>query len=222
MTCIWKCLGTTLSEWLGRGHRGILYAGERVVIHCACRGWYHPRNNCPTQWQTESKMPPWPLLGFMLLWNPYPLSVGGVCDMLLASEVQQKVTGHMWPGTCGYIKKDYTICLAKNALLCFESASCHFVGCPMERAMLWRNWPWSTTSKKLRPSHWKPARNCMQLIIVLTQSRPLPQSCLRRESSSCWFLDCSFLENQAKSCPDCWSRETVRTKCICLKSLALW
>lgn len=58
------------------------------------------------------------------------MSVGGACDMLLASGVQQEVTGHMRLGTCGYIIKDYDICLAKNALLYFESASCHFIGCP--------------------------------------------------------------------------------------------
>ena len=56
--------------------------------------------------------------------------------MLLASGVQQEVTGHMRLGTCGYIIKDYDICLAKNALLYFESASCHFIGCPTQRAML--------------------------------------------------------------------------------------
>lgn len=133
--------------------------------------------------------------------NSLPLSVGGVCDLLLTNRVWQRLQNlqdyiymimlHMI-GTSVSLGISLPCWLWRSRLPCCEL--------PSGEGHVARNGEWLTAKEKLKASVWQPARTMLPTI-TWSWKAILPLSSLRWEPSCGSHLDCRDL---VKLCMDSW------------------
>lgn len=146
----------------------------------------------------------------MTLCSHLPLSVGGICDLLLFNGIWQK----------GWMDRIAWMWLYKITILCCEEILLPLLVLKKQAAMLFathegshmaRNWvqPLASRQWDTEASVQRSTRNCMLPIIPGTRKQILPHLTLRWEYSLDHHLVCSLAEHPAKLCSHSWRKESV-------------